>query len=189
MAQTPPTLLNRLREAPEDADAWRRFDAIFRPLLTSWLRRYALQAHDIDDLVQDILQAVASELPHFHYNPVRGHFRSWLRQIMINRLRAFWKSRKRNSAAVEPLLDQLQDPDSDLSRLWDREHDQHVLKGMLAQLEPDFAPTTWQAFRRQLAGEEPAAIAVSLGISVNSVLLAKSRILKRLRELAYDLTD
>jgi hypothetical protein len=63
MAQTPPTLLNLLRERPEDADAWRRFDAIYRPLLTAWLRRYALQAHDCDDLVQDILQTVAGDWP------------------------------------------------------------------------------------------------------------------------------
>ncbi len=55
MAPTPPTLLNRLREAPEDADAWRRFDAIYRPLLRRWLGRYALQPHDSDDLVQEIL--------------------------------------------------------------------------------------------------------------------------------------
>jgi RNA polymerase sigma-70 factor (ECF subfamily) len=189
MAPTSPTLLSHLREAPQDANAWRRFDAIYRPLLTTWLRRYALQAHDSDDLVQDILQTVASELPHFHYDSGKGHFRGWLRQIMVNRLREFWRARKRNAAAIEPLLSQLEDPSSDLSRLWDREHDEHVLKGMLAQLEPDFAPLSWQAFHRQLAGEEPAAVAAGLGISVNAVLLAKSRILKRLRELAHDLTD
>jgi RNA polymerase sigma-70 factor (ECF subfamily) len=60
---------------------------------------------------------------------------------------------------------------------------------MLAQLEPDFAPTTWQAFHRLLAEEEPASVAAGLGLSVNAVLLAKSRILRRLRELAGDLID
>jgi len=189
MSQTSPTLLNSLRAAPDDAEAWRRFDAIYRPLLTSWLRRYTLQVHDADDLVQDILQTVLRELPHFRYDPGRGHFRGWLRQIMVNRLREFWSARKRDRASVEPLLEQWQDSSSDLSRRWDREHDQHVLQAMLAQLEPDFAPTTWQAFRRQLAGEEPTVVAAGLGLSVNAVLLAKSRILKRLRDLAHDLTD
>ena len=42
MSQTPPSLLQRLRETPDDADAWRRFDAIYRPLLSGWLRRYSL---------------------------------------------------------------------------------------------------------------------------------------------------
>ncbi len=60
---------------------------------------------------------------------------------------------------------------------------------MLAQLEPDYAPATWQAFRRLLNGDEAGVVAASLGISVNAVLLTKSRILKRLRDLAHDLTD
>jgi RNA polymerase sigma factor (sigma-70 family) len=189
VSQTPPSLLHRLREASPDAAAWRQFDALYRPLLTAWLRRYALQAHDADDLVQEILQAVAAELPHFHYNATRGHFRGWLRQVMVNRLREFWRAQKRDRAVVEPLLDQLQDPGSDLSRRWDREHDQHVLQGLLAQLEPDFAPLTWQAFQRLLAGDEPQAVAAALGISANAVFLAKSRILKRLRAAAADLTS
>ena len=189
MPQTPVSLLHRLREAAPDSDAWRQFDAIYRPLLTGWLRRYALQAHDADDLVQEILQAVAGELPHFHYNATRGSFHGWLRQVMVNRMREFWRAQKRDRAFVEPLLAELQDPGSDLSRRWDREHDQHVLKVLLAQLEPDFAPLTWQAFQRVLAGEEPKAVAAALGLSVNAVFLAKSRILKRLRDAVQGLTD
>lgn len=189
MSQTPPSLLHRLHEAPADSEAWRRFDAIYRPLLAGWLRHYALQPCDADDLVQEILQAVASELPHWRYDPARGHFRGWLRQVMVNRLREFWRARKRDRAFVEPLLEQLQDPRSELSLRWDREHDAHVLKGMLAQLEPDFAPTTWQAFRQLMAGRQPQTVAADLGLSVNAVLLARSRILKRLREAAQDMTD
>jgi len=188
VVHTPPSLLHRLRERPDDSEAWRRFDDIYRPLLTAWLRRYALQPHDAEDLVQDILQSVASELPQFHYDPARGHFRGWLRQVMVNRLREFWRARKRGPAVGETLLEQLQDPASDLSRLWDQEHDQHVLQRLLAQLEPDFTPATWRASQQLLAGEEPKAVAAALGLSVNAVFLAKSRVLKRLRDAARDLT-
>jgi RNA polymerase sigma-70 factor (ECF subfamily) len=186
---TPPSLLHRLREAPEDTDAWRRFDNIYRPLLGGWLRGYSLQLHDADDLVQEILRAVANELPRFQYDPARGHFRGWLRQIMVNRLREFWRAQKRERAFIEPLLEQLQDPNSDLSQRWDREHDQHVLRALLAQLEPEFAATTWQAFRQLMGGDKPRVVAAALGLSVNSVWLARSRILKRLREAAQDMTD
>lgn len=188
LVHTPPSLLHRLRERPDDSEAWRRFDDIYRPLLTSWLRRYALQPHDADDLVQDILQALASELPHFHYDPARGHFRGWLRQVMVNRLREFWRARKRGPTGGDVLLEQLQDPASDLSRLWDREHDRYVLQRLLAQLEPDFTPATWRAFQQLLAGEEPKRVAAALGLSVNAVFLAKSHVLKRLRDAARDLT-
>jgi RNA polymerase sigma-70 factor (ECF subfamily) len=189
VSPTPPSLLFRLRAAAADSDAWRQFDDIYRPLLTGWLRHYSLQADDAADLVQEILQAVCRELPHFDYDPARGRFRGWLRQIMVNRLHEFWRARKRERAFVAPLVEQLQDPGSDLSRRWDREHDRHVLHKLLAQIEPDFAPTTWQAFKSLMAGEEPKAVAAALGLSVNAVFLAKSRILKRLREVAQDLTD
>src|ERR1700691_1852799 len=92
LASTPPSLLHRLREAPEDADAWRRFDDIYRPLLTGWLRRYSLQSSDVDDVVQEILQSVSHELPQFRYDRARGHFRGWLRQVIVNRLREFWRA-------------------------------------------------------------------------------------------------
>ena len=128
-------------------------------------------------------------MPRFCYDPARGHFRGWLRQIMVNRLREFWRAQKRERAFLEPLLEQLQDPASGLSQRWDREHDQHVVQVLLAQLKPDFAPLTWQAFHRLGEGETPKAVAAALGLSVNAVFLARSRILKRLREAARDMTD
>jgi RNA polymerase sigma-70 factor (ECF subfamily) len=70
-----------------------------------------------------------------------------------------------------------------LSDLWNREHDQHVTASLLRTVQGDFAPVTWQAFRRYVLEGEPAARrAGELGVSLNSVLLAKSRVLKRLRQ-------
>jgi DNA-directed RNA polymerase specialized sigma24 family protein len=54
----PQNLINRLRERPDDAAAWQRFDTLYRPLLRDWLRRYCLQPHDADDLVQQALEVV-----------------------------------------------------------------------------------------------------------------------------------
>jgi DNA-directed RNA polymerase specialized sigma24 family protein len=104
VSPTPPSLLYRLSAASDDTDAWRRFYEIYRPLLSGWLRRYALQASDADDLIQDILEAARRKLPDFRYDPARGHFRGWLRRVMINRLREFWRARKRERHFVEPIL-------------------------------------------------------------------------------------
>jgi RNA polymerase sigma-70 factor, ECF subfamily len=88
------------------------------------------------------------------------------------------------------MLDQLEDPSSDLSRVWDREHDQHIARRLLELIEPHFEARTWQAFRRVvLDGCKAAAVAAELGLSVNAVLLAKSRVLHRFREEAQGLTD
>ena len=90
------------------------------------------------------------------------------------------------------LLERLRDRgDSDAwTRIWDRFHDEHVARTLLAWGEPEFEPKTWQAFRRQaLDAASPTTVAAELGMSVNAVLIAKSRILKRLRELGQGLID
>lgn len=187
VAQTPPSLLNRLRQHPGDGEAWQRFDALYRPLLLTWVRRYSIQPQDADDLVQQVLEVVLQEMPHFHYDAQKGSFRGWLRGILVNRLRDFWRSQKSRPLATgdsdfyDKVLNQLEDPRSDLTRLWDQEHDQHVAQQLLALVEPDFTPTTWQAFLRIMRGEKTADVATDLKISVNAAYLAKSAVLKRLR--------
>jgi len=57
-------------------------------------------------------------------------------------------------------------------------------------IEPQFEATTLTAFRRVVFGERlPADVAWELGISVNAVLLAKSRVLARLRHEAADFLE
>jgi RNA polymerase sigma-70 factor (ECF subfamily) len=194
MSATSATLLARLRNRT-DTEAWRRLVDLYTPLLSGWLRRYALQASDADDLVQEVLAAVVRELPHFEHSGRVGAFRHWLRTILVNRLREFWRANRIRPAAAggsdfAQMLDQLADPDSGLSQLWDQEHDQHVARRLLAMIEPQFTPSTWQAFRRVvLDSVRPDAVATELGLSVNAIFIAKSRVLQRLRQEARDLLD
>lgn len=195
MSETPASLLERLRRCPDPA-SWQRLVAIYTPLLRHWLRRHALQPADADDLVQEVLAAAAAELPRFQYDREKGSFRSWLRVLTVNRLRHFWRAQQSRPTATgdsdfrKRVLDQLADPHSDLSRLWDAEHDRHVAHQLLAQLEPEFEPTTWRAFRRTvLDGLQAAEAAAELGMSVNAVFIAKSRVMRRLRQEMRGLTD
>jgi RNA polymerase sigma-70 factor (ECF subfamily) len=186
-------LLKRLRLHPGDEEAWRRFDALYRPLLEAWLRRQRLQTPDIEDLVQQVLEVVVRELPSFQYDPAKGRFRGWLRTILVHRLRDFWRSQQRPRAAPEFLdhvLRQLEDPTSELSRLWDQEHDRSVVARLLELVQPHFEPTTWLAFRQVLLeGQEVAGVAKNLGLTPNAVRLAKYHVLKRLRQEAAELID
>jgi RNA polymerase sigma-70 factor (ECF subfamily) len=50
-------------------------------------------------------------------------------------------------------------------------------------IEPEFKPATWQAFSRLALDEaEPEKVAAELGLTVNAVFIAKSRVMRRLRE-------
>jgi len=189
MAETPPSLLQRLREHPDDAEAWRRFDHLYRPLLESWLARHGIQDADQHDLAQEILSAVVRQMPTFVYDPSKGRFRGWLRTLLANRVRHYWRSR-RGREYHDAVLDQLEDERSGLTGAWDREHDEHVLARLLGMVQADFEAATWEAFCRvMLEGKEVAQVAEELSVSANTVRLAKSRVLKRLREEAAGLVD
>jgi RNA polymerase sigma-70 factor (ECF subfamily) len=194
MPETSVSLLERLRVEP-DPPSWQRLVELYTPLIHGWLRRFALQPQDADDLVQEVLAVVVRELPQFHYDPARGTFRAWLRAVTANRLRAFWRARQTRPQPVggedhDRTLDRLEDPQSDLSRLWDQEHDTHVVRRLLAQIRPDFEPATWRAFERVvLEGAKPAAVAAELGTTVNAVFIAKHRVLRGLRQAGRGLLD
>jgi len=70
-----------------------------------------------------------------------------------------------------------------MSQIWNREHDQYVLRQLLSLAEPHFEPSTWKAFCRvALDGAKADAVAQEMGISLNAVCLAKSHVLRRLRQ-------
>lgn len=194
MHTTPLTLLERLRRPHEQA-AWARFVDLYTPLLFSWARRSGLQDSDASDLVQDVFGVVVKEMPHFEHSGRSGAFRHWLRATLVFRMRAFWRTRKKAPVstaddATEQQLRELEDPSSALSQLWDREHNEFITRRLLALLEPEFTPSTWEAFRRQVLDEQRAAdVAASLGLTVNAVHVAKSRVLRRLREELAGMLD
>lgn len=131
------------------------------------------------------------EVPRFNRQR-EGSFRAWLRQVTINKLRNYCRKHRRRPVVgrddVDGFLDRLSDPNGELAREWDREHDEHAVQKLLAVVQPDFSSTTWEAFR-QFGIENISAgkVAEELGLTENAVILAKSRVLKRLREEAGEL--
>jgi RNA polymerase sigma-70 factor (ECF subfamily) len=117
-------------------------------------------------------------------------FRAWLRKILTNKMGDYIRGQKYRPTATggsdfQRWLDELESPDSVLSRLWDQKHDEHVAETLMKQVQGDFEPATWQAFRRHaLEGEPAAQVAKALGLSLNAVLQAKSHVLKRLRQVS-----
>jgi RNA polymerase sigma-70 factor, ECF subfamily len=189
MNETPLSLLERLRQTSDDA-SWRRLCDLYTPLIRGWLQRQGLAPADADDVVQEVLIAIVRDLGDFDHSGRRGAFRLWVRTMTINRLRNFWRSRRPGPGPDAPPLEQLEDPESDLSRLWDREHDEFVARRLLELIEPEFSPITWHSFRRQvLDGRTAAEVAAELGLSVNAVLIAKSRVLRKIRREARGLID
>jgi RNA polymerase sigma-70 factor (ECF subfamily) len=181
------SLLEQLREG-DVAEAWNRLVRLYSPLLQTWFRAAGLQSADRDDLTQRVLEVIFHQMSRFEYSGRPGAFRAWLRGIAVNLLREHWRRRATPDSAS--VLDELADPRSGLSRFWDHQHDRYVLHGLLDAVQPEFAEATWMAFRRlALDGAAAREVAAELDTTVNAVLIAKSRVLARLREEARGLID
>jgi len=181
-------LLEQPSRPDPEPHAWQRFIEIYMPFIRYSTSRMVSGQEDADDLAQEVMTTIFRELPAF--NP-EDSFRKWLRRIISNRARAFHRRKQpaaRTGQEAEQLLNQLEDPSSDLAREWDREHDHFVLTELMVKVQPDFDPTCWQAFKRSAVDGRPAAeVARELDISVNAVILSKWRVLKRFREEAEGL--
>ena len=176
--ETSLTWLDRLVTAPDGPD-WRRLVEVYGPLLADWLARAGVPDCDRDDLQQEVLMVAVRRVGEFERRGP-GAFRAWLRGILANGIRKHFRERHAHPAFD---LDSLAADGTALSQLWDRDHDEYLAARALRAVEGDFAPATWAAFRRQVFdGVKPADVALELGLTLNAVFLAKSRVLKRMRE-------
>lgn len=192
--ETQSTLLLRIRD-PKDAEAWRAFVALYGPLLYRYARSKGLQDADAADVGQDVLTQVARSMATFTYQPERGRFRDWLGTVTRQRIGRFVESQRRGARASGgeeggDVLGRVVAPQAEPE--WTAEFNNHLLHAALARIRPLFQADNWRAFERVWFDQRPASeVAEGVGLPVAAVYVAKSRILKRLREeillLAEDL--
>ena len=194
MSKTSDSMLERMKHGPQGM-AWRRMVETYTPKIRRWLRPYSLQDQDVDDLIQEAFAVVVRRLPEFKRQTQIGSFRRWLRTITFNCLRDFWRGQHTRPTATGKtgfvhVLEQLEDPDSALDQFWDQEHDSHLTRHLLEKIRPRFEAKTWLAFQRvALEGISAEQTAQELGLSVNAVFIAKSRVLQLLRQEGRGLRD
>ncbi|MFT3883262.1 MAG: sigma-70 family RNA polymerase sigma factor [Gemmatales bacterium] len=191
MPDTSHSLLFRIAHAPSDT-SWRSLAQVYEPFISYWLKRLGVPTNDQADLSQEVFTVLVKELPQFRHSGNKGAFRSWLRTIVSHRVRHYFRSAQVRTRGMVPaeILNELEAPESSISQEWDREHDAHVTRELLAALEKEFTPATWLAFKRQVVdGVKAAQVAEETGQTVNAVFLAKSRVLRRFREEAAGILD
>ena len=194
MNETSLSLLARVCETA-DSDSWNRLVELYAPLMRGWLQSYEVTGADADDLVQDVLVVVSQELPKFKHSQQTGAFRNWLRKILVNRLRDYWRARDHRPTATGgssmlQQLNQLEDETSELSRIWNEQHDREVIAKLIELVRPKFQAKTWEAFHRQMFGvQRPDQVAAELGMPLGSVYMARHRVLNALRREAAGLVD
>lgn len=181
MDHTPASLLDQLH-GPDRTAAWGRFVRLYTPLLAHWAARAGVPAADRPDLIQDVFLTLLRALPSFSYDRGRS-FRTWLHTVLANK----WKDALRKKVPVAMAPDGSSFPvpceDDPIPAIDDAEYRAVLVARAARLIEADFTPATWQAFWKTTVEERQAAdVAAELGLSLNAVYRARSRVLTRLRE-------
>ena len=187
--RTSGTLLLRLRQL-DDREAWGEFVEQYTPRIFAWCRRYRLQDSDAADVTQEVLGKLVKAIRTFDYDASRGSFRGWLKTVTNNAVRDFLEDLARpgrgsGDTQIGGLLAALQAPDAiqDLTASLEEEAERELLREAEARVQMRVQPNTWEAYRltalKNVAASDAAA---ELGMPVSEVYVAKSRVLKMLRE-------
>lgn len=188
---TSKTLLQRLRA--NDSDAWHIMVQLYTPLVRYWVKGGRVRGVDVEDVTQEVLKVAATHLQNFRRDRPGDSFRGWLRGITRNMVLEHFRRSSRNprgSGGTDALI-QLREVEDAVSQ----EEDNDPAEGLdslrrraLAMVRSEFQERTWQAFWMTVVeSRAPADIAAELGVSPTAIRMAKSRVLRRLKEAFGDL--
>jgi RNA polymerase sigma-70 factor, ECF subfamily len=191
---TSASLIGRVRR--HDPEAWHRLVQSYGPLVYGWGRQAGLQASDAADVTQETFRSVAKNVESFERSAPGDSFRGWLWTITRNKIRDHFrrleKRREAHGVDLESLLRQVPEtpPDNPSGTGKIDGASVRLVRAAVDEVKGEFEPRTWQAFWRvTVEGESAMDAAAALAMSVGALYVAKSRVLRRLRQELSELFD
>lgn len=168
-----------------DAQAWSEFTDIYEPFMYRYAIRRGLQDADAREMTQEVFLAVARAVGRWEQDEKRAQFRTWLFRIARNQAVNLLTRRSKESLVdsgtwrhAESML-----ADDELLRLEEEEYRQEALRFAAASVRRDVKPQTWDAFHMTtVQGIDADTVAAKLNMTRGMVYVARSRVIKRLRD-------
>jgi RNA polymerase sigma-70 factor (ECF subfamily) len=181
------SLLARVRA--QDMEAWDRLVALYAPFVYHCSRQARLGPEDSADVFQEVFRAAFARIAGFEKRAQGDTFRGWLLAITRNKVRDHFRRQRRQPRAVggteiQARLAEVQaaETESALDPAGEAA-EQRLFAAALEILRPEFQERTWRAFLGTAVDGRPTAdVGEELGMSPGAVRVARSRVLKRLRD-------
>ncbi len=177
---------------PENHQAWSRFDAKYRPLITHFCqKKFSMSPADADEAAQDVLVKLVSNMKAFDYDSSRS-FRAWLSTVARNSvIDGMRKKRLDQATGGSEQIDRLKNvpekpstAEDELAETLSLELRQMLFDECEELVKNRVTEQTWNAFAMLRAGKKAAEVAEVLSMKVATVYRAKTRVLKLFREEA-----
>jgi RNA polymerase sigma factor (sigma-70 family) len=182
-------LLRLRRDGSEREVAWQEFHDLYQPIIAGFARRLGATPHETEELSQDVMQAFFRTVPEFCYDPDKGSFRGYLKTCVCNKLREY---RRREAGRLQASGSEIDDVA--VEAIWNDVWETEKLHRALNQVRQRYSTNaervrTFRAFEMcTLLERSTAEVAAELGLSLDGVRAAKSRISRAIREV-FDKID
>ena len=181
------TMFVRLRDNHEQA--WQEFVQQYGPMIAAWGLRCSLTETEAADLTQSVLLKLVQVMREDKFDPAKGSFRCWLKTVTNNAVRDMmrtWNRPGRGAGGLaESFLQSLEDPKAliSLNECIDARYRHWLLKEAERRVKERVRDFTWKAYEMTAVEQRPPAdVAQLLNLSVSEVYVAKSRVIKMLKE-------
>jgi RNA polymerase sigma factor (sigma-70 family) len=178
-------LIERVKDWWED-EGWREFYGRYAPAIEAHARRSGLSPEEAQDVVQTTMLKVATYIPKFEYDRTVCKFRTWLNQIVNQRIIAIWHERRKfhlpEDVRVElgSLVGGNVNPREDPVAQCELEHG--MLQVCLARVRVAVKPKHWQIFEANTIGRLSAReVAQRYDTTVANVWVIHHRLIRRLK--------
>lgn len=186
------SLLMSLRDK-SDIVAWDQFVAIYQPLIYRIAKSKGFQDSDACDIVQEVLLAISKSIHRWDSDPQKGRFRDWLFRVSRNMAINFLTRRKHQSihgpVCISDMTEWIEEThDRQSSDEFDVEFRRELYLQASQIVRSQIQPHTWSAFELTSLKSIPIAEAANqLGMKEGSVLVARCRVLAKLRDTVQHL--
>jgi RNA polymerase sigma factor (sigma-70 family) len=186
------SLLARLKDV-DDQESWREFFETYWRLIHTTALKAGLIEVEAQEVVQEVMIAVAKKMPGFTYEPGKDSLKGWLLAVtrwkvgdqFRKRERAGQPSRLAQSGETPDLLsddtatvERVPDPTgSSLEAIWDAEWRETLLRAALDRVKLRVNPAHYEMYHLHVVqGLSPREAARALGVTAAAVHVAKHRV-------------
>ena len=167
----------------KDNEAWERFYNFYAPLIRLHGRDCGLKKENLEDLIQNVMLTLSSQMPNFIYDPSKGRFRDYLRRIIRARacdmLRKIYRQERMPYEETGEM-----EPEDRFAEEW-REQ---ILERSLEQLKEQVSLHHYQVFYLlDICHHTVKELAGLYQVPAVSIYTIRSRVEMKLRKIVRDL--